>query len=1014
MKRKKIPFFKRILFKVLLPVVIIGFAVSTLLVTYMSAPLETYLKRQFDSNLQLSSMLGLQACEESFSYLLDLRLEKNQEMNEVMQNEVIDKIKTISEQFPDINLMVVQSEKHVLASSLDHSPERWTGPQLALKDESALGFDYNGKMVKSYVQFFPFWDWHIVSFVFEEDYRTPVNMAYTITHMSAIGVFMGVLSTLLVAFYLFINRPLTRLIKATDDVAGGNLEKIDDLSDNEFGLLMASFNDMVEGLENEKTEVRNLISQLKESEAMFRSQFEYGNIGIAIVTTDEGWIRANERLCQMLGYEEEEVLAKPWSEFFEPQDLAEGMVSFNRMVADEIENYEHDPRVYHKNGQIVYTHLSISCIRNPDRSVRYVIASVADITERVMAERAQMETSRMLRLVLNTIPVRVFWKDLNCRYLGCNRSFSDDAGLTTPEELIGKTDHDLAFAAQAELFRKDDRFVMDTGESRIMYEEPQGRPDGSTSWVLTNKVPIRDENRKIIGVLGTYSDITDRKIAEEELRKLRNYLANIIDSMPSVLVGVNLDGIVTQWNMEAKRITGLSSREALGQSLDKVLPRFSDEMEQVYNAIKTRKKHTGLKRLQSEKDHVLYENITIYPLVTNGVDGAVIRIDDVTREQQLEEQLNHSRKLEAVGTLAGGIAHDFNNMLGGIMGATELLGFHLPDDPKAKKLHQTIIDAASRAAALTGKLLTFSRHNPKASTVVDVHEIIHETMVLLKNTIDRRITLDLDLAAELSTVVGDPSQLQNIFLNMGINGAHAMPDGGKLLIATQKLEIDEAYCETSTFAIQPGNYLEIEIRDTGCGIPLEYHTKIFDPFFTTKEQGLGTGLGLAAVYGSVQQHNGAIYVYSEEGSGTAFQILLPLTDVDKTIETTRQHSVKKGSGRILVVDDEEVMRITAQTILEDLGYEVVLAEDGQQAVTIFKKEKGAFDLVVLDMVMPLMNGRDCFLLLKKLDANVRVVLSSGFAREEDIEDMNLSGLKGLIRKPYRIAELSEIVHDNIS
>lgn len=443
------------------------------------------------------------------------------------------------------------------------------------------------------------------------------------------------------------------------------------------------------------------------------------------------------------------------------------------------------------------------------------------------------------------------------------------------------------------------------------------------------------------------------------------------------------------------------------------MPRLSSEMDRVRDAITTQRKQSELKRSRSEDNQTFYENVTVYPLVTNGVDGAVIRIDDVTREQQLEEQLNHSRKLEAVGTLAGGIAHDFNNMLGGILGATELLAFHLPDNPKAKKLHQTILDATTRAADLTSKLLTFSRHNPQASTIVDVHEIINDTVVLLENTIDRRIILEIDLGADASAIVGDTSQLQNIFLNLGINASQSMPDGGTLSICTQKSEIDASYCNTSTFDVRPGCYLDIEVRDTGCGIPQEYQSKIFDPFFTTKSQGLGTGLGLAAVYGSVQQHKGAIQVNSEPDLGTTFRILLPLTDGDITPETTLQPLIK-GKGRILVVDDEQVMRVTAQAILEELGYEVVLAENGQQAVTIFKEEKGTFDLIVLDMVMPVMNGRDCFLLLKEQDANVRVILSSGFAREEDIKEMKHNGLKGFIRKPYRRANFSQIVHEALS
>lgn len=564
MIKKQFPFYKRILFKLLLPVILVGFIISTLLVTYMSAPLETFLKRQFDASLSLSSIMGLRICEESFNYLLDLRLEKNFEMNEVMKKEAMDNIRDISEQFPDIHLIVLQAGELVKTSSMDNSPATWTGPLLTDKDDTTVVFDIGTEAVRAHVQFFPFWDWHIISFVFEKDYKAPVQMAYAITYSSALGVFFVVVATLLIVFYMFINRPLNRLIRATDGVTDGNLIKIDTISSGEFGHLMSSFNGMVDSLDSEKGAVRKLIHQLQESEAMFRSQFEYGNIGIAITTIDEQWVRANERLCRMLGYSEEELFTKAWNRLVDPQDLAAWMASFNCMLTDDFENYELDAQLLHKQGNVVFTQLSVSCIRNLDRSIKFVITSVVDITERMKAEQTRRDTNRILRLVLDTIPVRVFWKDRECQYLGGNQAFSEDAGLSSPAELIGKTDFDLAFAPQAELFRQYDRAVIDTGESRFFYEEQQNMPDGTIRWMLTSKVAMRDGLHNIVGLLGTYHDITDQRKAREELQKLRNYLSNIIDSMPSLLVGVDREGIVTQWNLEAKRTTGFSSKEAVG------------------------------------------------------------------------------------------------------------------------------------------------------------------------------------------------------------------------------------------------------------------------------------------------------------------------------------------------------------------------------------------------------------------------------------------------------------------
>ena len=286
---------------------------------------------------------------------------------------------------------------------------------------------------------------------------------------------------------------------------------------------------------------------------------------------------------------------------------------------------------------------------------------------------------------------------------------------------------------------------------------------------------------------------------------------------------------------------------------------------------------------------------------------------------QLERVLAHSQKMDAIGQLAGGIAHDFNNMLGGIVGAAEMLSMYLPDDPKARKFHQLIMESAGRSADLVKKLLAFSRNNPQLSSTIDVHDVLRETIMLLENTIDRRVVITVNLEAKESTIIGDPTQLQNSFLNMGINSSHAMPSGGTLCFSTRNLQLDAAYCRNSTFEIEPGEFLEIEIRDDGHGIELEHMGMIFDPFFTTKDQDKGTGLGLSAVYGSMQQHKGAVTVYSEVGCGTTFHLFLPVVSGRTELIQRVKPEAIKGSGTILVVDDEEVMRITAKAILEELG-----------------------------------------------------------------------------------------------
>lgn len=537
------------------------------------------------------------------------------------------------------------------------------------------------------------------------------------------------------------------------------------------------------------------------------------------------------------------------------------------------------------------------------------------------------------------------------------------------------------------------------------------RKDGDYMWILgRGKTVAHNEKGEPTRFTGTHADINQRKMAEEEVQKLRSYLSNIIDSMPSVLVGVDHNGRITQWNKQAERVTGLLSGDVRSKPIDITYPGLADQLDDIRGAIQNREVIYTPKVLRRNDAQTRYEDITIYPLIANGTEGAVIRIDDVTREKAMEDELNTSRKMEAIGLLAGGVAHDFNNMLAGIMGATELLGFYLPqEEPKARKMHQMILDSAIRAADLTKQLLAFSRQSDKASTLIKFHDIINDTLTLLKSSLDRRIEIVIHLDASQDNLVGDPSLLQNSFLNLCINASHAMPEGGLLQICTQEVEIDELFCKSTTFDLQPGKFIELEVRDSGCGIPQEDLNRIFEPFFSTKGKE-GTGLGLSTVYGTVQQHGGAINVYSEVGRGTVFQILLPLTNREEsTIKCIEE--VIPGSGHILIVDDEEIMRVTAKTILENLGYTTLLAENGEKAVELFREEKDNIDLVLLDMIMPVMNGKACFEQLRKINPDLKVVLSSGFSREEDLQDMMRDGLTGLIRKPYLTSSLSKVIHD---
>jgi signal transduction histidine kinase len=532
------------------------------------------------------------------------------------------------------------------------------------------------------------------------------------------------------------------------------------------------------------------------------------------------------------------------------------------------------------------------------------------------------------------------------------------------------------------------------------------RKDGRVVVVSVITTVLREEGEAISGYLMVARDVTERKKSEQALEQVRIYISNVIDAMPSWLIGVEEGGRVMQWNLTAARESGIELKHAFGRPVDELLPFMRQQMVLVREALEAREVASALKIPVEKGDLTEYVNLTVYPLLGEGLTGAVLRIDNVTEQMKLEQRMIQSQKMDAIGQLAGGVAHDFNNLLGGILGFSEILERHV--DEQGRHYVELMNSAAKRAADLTAKLLSFSRKGQLTRTPVDMHGLVHNTVGLLKRCLNKQVELSVQLNAPYCTVMGDEAQLHSALLNLGINAGHAMPNGGELLYASRMIELDRNHCAISPFNIEPGKYLEIEVRDHGVGISEEHIGHIFEPFYTTRSAGEGTGLGLAAVYGAVQEHKGAITVYSEVGVGTVFHLYFPLIKIEVGRVNSEEHPVK-GEGRILVVDDEAVIRMTAEAILSGLGYEVSLARNGEEALEAYRAAGQEIDLVLLDMIMPGMNGHEVFDRLKDMDPAVKVLVCSGYSKPDDLRAMQARGCSGFIRKPYTTLELSRQV-----
>jgi nitrogen-specific signal transduction histidine kinase/ActR/RegA family two-component response regulator len=372
--------------------------------------------------------------------------------------------------------------------------------------------------------------------------------------------------------------------------------------------------------------------------------------------------------------------------------------------------------------------------------------------------------------------------------------------------------------------------------------------------------------------------------------------------------------------------------------------------------------------------------------------------------KELEEQLHHAQRMEAIGTLAGGIAHDFNNILMGVQGNISLMLMRTPPSnpmlPKLRNVEQYIKDGAG----LTRQLLDFARTKQRQMAVTDINELIRKTAAMFGRT-KREITIDASRLKAAWPVKVNPGQIEQVIMNLLVNGWQAMPDGGRLTIETEDCQLDMK--SVHPFGLNPGRYVKIDVRDTGVGMTETILPKIFNPFFTTKERGRGTGLGLSSAYGIVKNHRGFIKAASRAGKGSVFTVFLPASTAQVKSETETILKPLRGVGTIMVVDDERFITEITREWLEELGYQVMEASSGQEALALFENHHDAVDLVILDMVMPGMDGGETFDQLKRIDPAVKVLLISGYGLDGKVKAISGKGCHGFIQKPFTILQLSE-------
>ena len=506
-------------------------------------------------------------------------------------------------------------------------------------------------------------------------------------------------------------------------------------------------------------------------------------------------------------------------------------------------------------------------------------------------------------------------------------------------------------------------------------------------------------------------DISGLRRSEEVQRRL----AIAVEQAAEAIVITDTQGTIEYVNPAFERITGYSRDEAIGKN-PRILRSGQHDKAfygKLWQTITNGEAWTG-QFVNKKKDGTLYrEDATISPVRDSS--GKIVNYvavkRDASREFQLQAQLLQAQKMEAVGTLAGGIAHDFNNILQAVLGYTELVLQRKQKDEKDYADLEKVYHAGKRGADLVQSLMMFSRKTDSKFRPVNLNQEIIQAQKLLSRTVPKTIIIDLHLSGNLESIQGDPSQIGQVLMNLGVNARDAMPDGGILTIETANIQLDDEYC-SSILEAKSGFCVLLTVSDTGQGMDKETQSHIFEPFFTTKETGKGTGLGLATVYGIVKQHDGHIICYSEPGHGTTFKIYLPVIQTELDLNpTTVETAIPGGTETILLVDDEESIRELGAELLDSFGYKVITASNGKEALEIYRVEKDRISIILLDLIMPVMDGKQCLAEILQVNPNAKVIIASGYSEGGQASGTEAAGAKAFVQKPYNMRQLLTTIHE---
>ncbi|HVT73074.1 MAG TPA: response regulator [Lacunisphaera sp.] len=639
-------------------------------------------------------------------------------------------------------------------------------------------------------------------------------------------------------------------------------------------------------------------------------------------------------------------------------------------------------------------------LRNESEQARAVLAATLENQRRV--EQALREEQSLLQSLAGSIPDHIYFKDRQCRFVRVNPSMAAMMGLRDPAEAIGKTDFDVFSEEHARQAFEDEQHLMATGEPIVGVEEKETWPDGRVSWVSTTKIPLRDAAGNITGLVGVSRDITGKKAVEAKLR----VQAECLDKANDGVVITDLDRVVTFWNRGAERMFGYSADEIAGRPIELALrlPTVG-EAAGIWQSVAL----TGQWRGELTLTHRGGQPLAVVASITQIHDDAghpaarLCIISDVTEQKKLQDQFMRAQRLENIGMLAAGIAHDLNNVLAPVLMAATMLRKSVPEGEL--RLVETIETSAERGAGLVRQILGFAHGVGGEPRVIQVRHIINDIVAMAEATFPKSVRLEADVPRDLWPITANPTQIHQVLLNLCVNARDAMPDGGTLAIRAANLLLDDDAAARIPGA-RPGAWIQVDVVDTGMGIPPDIVEHIWEPFFTTKGAGKGTGLGLATVRGIVATHQGAITLESKLGRGTTFRVYLPAERTAERIASAQPFAPAAGRRElILVVDDEHSIRDVATAILLKFNYRVLTANDGVDGWALFQAHAAEIRLVITDLDMPNLGGADFASRLISTNPAVKVIAMTGADRAGVLSDRSGRCFHDVLMKPFTAEEL---------